>query len=142
MLDGVPRLFYQVVDSPIVTEHRLARARETDAARAPVDQRHAELLLERCDSLARLRAGDVQLRRGLFEAQCLGYLDEQQNVCSDHFGGALLLARDEAISTVETQNFRRPPQGTRRLRRLGLAVFDISLPPSRLANGIAVARPR
>ena len=60
VLDREPRLFHHVEDAAVVCEQCFAGARETDAARAAIDERRAELVFQRGDALARLRARHVK----------------------------------------------------------------------------------
>ena len=87
VFDGEPRLFHHVEDAAVVCEQRFAGARETDAARTAIDERGAELVFERRDSLARLRARDAQVFRSILETQRLGDAHEQQHVRDDHGPG-------------------------------------------------------
>ena len=65
------RLFHHVEDAAVMREQCFAGARETDAARAAIDECGAGTVFQCRDSLARLRARDAQMFRSFLETQRL-----------------------------------------------------------------------
>ena len=58
------------VDASRLFREHLARQRELGAARGPLEQLHAELVLERLDLLAQRRLADAERFGGLREIRC------------------------------------------------------------------------